>query len=819
MSNVAITHAGLNYVMDAHSSGPLIAIKYFVPVYDWRIDPTLCVNDAGGTTSYNTILEVATDTAALTIASATPYGEVLGNFTGGVYTIDNDNDYVVDGTIVGNNVNGSLTTNGPTHINTYVVGSVARTFGIYLSTSTTHKHYIKASNFTNLGDGSYSSTATPVSITADYINNSNTIANYSYPVSEYNAIVDSDGGLKGSVYCKLPAVEGTFKYNKIALIAVKIDNSGNEIAGSKCFFAEAYFNSPITKSSFGDGYDETIIDVQMTLSATGGGDWNNIFYSTSGDYWLKTPEGLHTPENISVGSNTTSNKLNEIGEATVHIGTDNISTTEQLRIDVQNTQSVYNYYHLQSYNDDTLGSVLDWDCNATSGATWIFNDIKLGHIYSPIKEVSSNQFSIVNGDKIHFINNEGISFTKGYRYHLFDVRVNDDTDDTLLLDMRIAETSPPKNFVIGTSYHDDGTPPTVGTILDATTTWDYFDDSSTMNLIAGTIKVYTSAILPYSSTSAVNLGSSSSRFNIGYFKDNLNVSNSNYTTEFRPDGAVGYRQLLLGTTSGTSNDRLIIASGSKILNTTGNDFGDVYSIITSAVTSANFNPSAKVDIIGLGGVNVYGPTTFNGNVTLTTINGKPYAGGGVLNYVTSSITNNPNYDFCTLNEGEDPDVTSNKYGIDASYADDFGGGDVGDWDAFLWAPKNAYLKTMFMVAKYILPDGTESMWIVLAMDNPYNYESPVANYSYYLNEDNTVNSYKFTLTGQITVQNISKIGIIIPGLKTNTSPVTGILSGPTLIPFTCIASSATYAGERLLILTFSPLLTLDHAFVTFFTLG
>jgi len=39
-NNTVITSAGLDLAISANDNGPLIAIKYFLPSYDWRIDPT-----------------------------------------------------------------------------------------------------------------------------------------------------------------------------------------------------------------------------------------------------------------------------------------------------------------------------------------------------------------------------------------------------------------------------------------------------------------------------------------------------------------------------------------------------------------------------------------------------------------------------------------------------------------------------------------------------------------------------------------------------------------------------------------------------------
>ena len=68
MSNVVITSAGLSYATSAAGVGPLIAIKYFLPVYDYRSDPN--------TQTSASLLDIS---LCMSASDTSPFGEILWN--------------------------------------------------------------------------------------------------------------------------------------------------------------------------------------------------------------------------------------------------------------------------------------------------------------------------------------------------------------------------------------------------------------------------------------------------------------------------------------------------------------------------------------------------------------------------------------------------------------------------------------------------------------------------------------------------------------------------------------------------------------------
>lgn len=656
MSNVAITQAGLNYVIEANPSGPLIALKYFVPVYDYRIDPLLISNDSG-TTSISAVSAIAQQTAALSATSAVPFGELLGNYSTGQYDIDYSYDYVIGGTDIGTGIDDSLMSNGPTHQNVLIVNDVKTYFSsAYVS-----------EKFVHTAENDWSCT----SLTAVTNSYPTIIKTNMYPVSEYVPVVDSNGALKGSVYCKLPDVVGTYKYNKIAIYAVKVDEAGDEVADSICLFAEAYFNSPIIRSSFDNGYNETIVDVQMTLSATGGGSWNNIFYSTSGDYWLKVIDGLHTSENISIGKSTLSNVVDgpdATPKAKVHVGVDTLGE-ESIRLEVFNNQDGYGYMSVTpvSGTSVTVGStnyeanILKIESSYYEGDTDVSDDkrhaiildnVDLGVLGSEVPRIVGEQVVLhnVDDDNNNLTTLEPSSLSFDYRGSTY----TGTTTTELGLGLGYIKSSIPSIQNSDGSYLNDGISylydfykrPNNSNLSGTDISIGNPNAGSVMELRAGNIRLTSTNILGSKSgtTATTNIGAifggtsgggvpagaeaynnthvSNTRIaniyvdksiNLRHFHDNGRI----YETELRFDGLVsnvtsglpnaandkGLRsRLLVGSTSAETESKVIIGAGfKKSLN-----FEDINGIL--AAPGLDFG-TGEIDIIATD-IKLYGDVEF-----------------------------------------------------------------------------------------------------------------------------------------------------------------------------------------------------------------
>lgn len=289
--NIIITSDGLDLVTSAHTSGPLIALKYFVGVYDYRIDENIHNGESYGTSAIDI-------SAAASYDDTEPFGEIIYNIdeTSKAYDLStNDNWVMFDGT---ENITSATSTwevsasimSKEQQINLYdgvpmknfISGSTVE----YISASSTEGYWRIED-----AEAVYGSNAVPSETSAgngEFFS----ITDY-YPVT-------SGGTLRGSWKCRLTKDIGKVKINKLAIYAVQIDNDGNETS-DPVLFAEAMLNNPVVKTNLAaNGFDDIIFDVQIQMS-TVTANFADVFYSTSGDYWSRTPGGLQYSSKVGVG--------------------------------------------------------------------------------------------------------------------------------------------------------------------------------------------------------------------------------------------------------------------------------------------------------------------------------------------------------------------------------------------------------------------------------------------------------------------------------------------------------------------------------------
>jgi hypothetical protein len=324
-NNSVITTAGLNFITQASPHGPLIAVKYFIPVYDYRIDPEI------RTHVLSAISAVANDT----VGRNYPFGERLWNLGYQCYKLSDETSYqyIFSGLSEMDNgsnvITNSQQTVGPVPINLLNDGTELSPVyrGTLVSTSAIGTWVITNKEAIN-GNTSASALAEDMYQVIDY-----------YPVMESGQTI-----MKGNFRIRLSEDIGSIKYNKISLYAIQVDSKGIE-QGNPVFFGEAYLNSPIKKSTFGNGYNETIIDCQLSFENYQISSWSDIFYGSTSGYWSQVPKGLHTSEKISIGNWS---NLNAEPSACVHIG----------RVKYWNTNtSAYEYDdipHIQLDNNDDI---------------------------------------------------------------------------------------------------------------------------------------------------------------------------------------------------------------------------------------------------------------------------------------------------------------------------------------------------------------------------------------------------------------------------------------------------------------------------------
>ena len=272
-----MTQKGLDFVLSARDYGPLVYLKYFVPIYDDRFDSD--VRTSGTLSAYSDIAD---------INATQPYGEKLWNVTG-TYEVVEAGNYII-----------SANTYAPNSIQNSYQRTTVRT-NLLDGQPLSNQIYAHSWSATPLDDNFYnwSTTGTGEAITANTDKLSPapedmyTINNY-YPV--YDKIETTN--LRGSFKCILDENTGSIKFNKIALYAAQIQ--GSTII-SHCYFGEAYLgSSPAIRSSLGQGYDKFEFDIQIDISGVDA-TFDDIFFSSSADYWSRSPGGLYYPNRIGIG--------------------------------------------------------------------------------------------------------------------------------------------------------------------------------------------------------------------------------------------------------------------------------------------------------------------------------------------------------------------------------------------------------------------------------------------------------------------------------------------------------------------------------------
>lgn len=342
--STVVSKQGLDYIWTAYPTGPLIDISYFVPIYDYRIDPTIMENGV----ALSAFSAVAYDTAVNELT--TPVGEKIWytdvanayNLTSPNYLISAiAGEYQYDSEV---RLNNPIQTAKPTiGVNIYnghpLVASIS---GATMEYSLVDDRWT-VTNYTVVS-GSNAPTGTSAASlyrTVDY-----------YPVYE----TSGGGNLRGSFTCRLNVNNGKFKFNKIAFYAVRRNLNGTFYGGdgTPFFFGEAYIQEPVIKSTFGNaGLDDFICTVQFNIQSVTSA-FNNVFYSTSGDYWQRGLGGLHYPLKVGVGS---FNDVDSEPDAVVHIRPSRTSANNSVDYNIPNLRMDYDIDKWVSFKTNMYGGV------------------------------------------------------------------------------------------------------------------------------------------------------------------------------------------------------------------------------------------------------------------------------------------------------------------------------------------------------------------------------------------------------------------------------------------------------------------------------
>lgn len=281
-----VTSAGLKAITSAGSLGPYFAIKYFVPIYNFRIDKTICLGYTSATS--------AQSISALNLVSATDSN--LNNtfekiYNGQSYKLSNNKNVVYyDVGVGGINNGGTSNLTGsrqsiPTNTNTLNNMPLSRIVsGTSVSTNTSGAFTVTSTNDVSaLAFNPLSAATPPISAF--------------YRVTSYSPKSTGITSASGSFKCKIPAGTGSFKFNGLALYGTKVDNHGFDDNGlgvssfnfKPVLIGVALFDEVQTKQDGVGGINDFEIKVDL------GFDWTTL--NTSGatpvyietNYWSKMP--------------------------------------------------------------------------------------------------------------------------------------------------------------------------------------------------------------------------------------------------------------------------------------------------------------------------------------------------------------------------------------------------------------------------------------------------------------------------------------------------------------------------------------------------
>ncbi len=267
-----VTSAGMNAVHN-NVAGTIIDIRYFLPMYDYRIDESLNVVD---TTFDNSEISSVTN-----VTDTVPFGEPIFYYPTTFYSLSNEDTNLVSAAYTG-------ATDWEVDSDNYKYKNKARInlyngepLQVYLSGTSADSPSPDNNEVWTFYNGALTTCASlPTNLT-------NPDRTYLYSNVAYAAVTDDSGDTAGQWKCNFNDSIGTLKFNKVALYGVMRNSSGNEI-GSPFLFGQMIMPEPIIKTNAGQGGVSTITSTfQLNFSSTGGESVSNLFFSTSSDYWLR----------------------------------------------------------------------------------------------------------------------------------------------------------------------------------------------------------------------------------------------------------------------------------------------------------------------------------------------------------------------------------------------------------------------------------------------------------------------------------------------------------------------------------------------------
>ena len=294
MSLTIVTSGGLSAV-NISDGYPTFSLKYFLPLYDPRIDTSI---HSTTTTSATSALPLS-GASLVSTTHNTLIGEKIWNFNGSTsaYIITDDNFHIYQddgGTVIGT-IDGY---EDSTMLAATKVNLLSGAGGIFPLTKIVSGGTAPTISAINAVDGAdwewetaYDTTSANDNATLT-LDRNNLWAGVTYTPSTSD--LDPLSATAALFKCVIPNTAGDFQFNKVALYVQKVNPDGtNDLTEDPILFGVAVLNNRITIGNDTESIQSFELDVKLQFQVAGQANNNTVYYDT--DYWYKLPAQVSSP--------------------------------------------------------------------------------------------------------------------------------------------------------------------------------------------------------------------------------------------------------------------------------------------------------------------------------------------------------------------------------------------------------------------------------------------------------------------------------------------------------------------------------------------
>lgn len=302
MSNILITTSGTSFMNTGAVGGPYLSLKYFYPVYDHRIDPTIHFSSA------TTPVSAGDHTSAVN-----PTGDIIYNLDSlstSAYTMSPNQYLLWDSNQTGTSA-AVATISDSTFDGT---GYITLRNGVPLSNSISGTSI----DFTypTITINGYTTISGNNSVPTGYASSRDKF----FRTTSYAAISSAaNGQSRGLFKVRLNSQAGNFKFNKIALYATRFLADGSEDTSIEpVLFAVAMLNQPIIKSNDGFNISFFELDVELQFSTSANGNFSNVSFLNNTEWnYVPSDQSLWFDGKVAISTSGIPNSW--IPRAKLHI--------------------------------------------------------------------------------------------------------------------------------------------------------------------------------------------------------------------------------------------------------------------------------------------------------------------------------------------------------------------------------------------------------------------------------------------------------------------------------------------------------------------